>query len=168
VRYLISLFTALVAGLVLGTGASEPTPAQIASVDTHLAQVGRVGDIPREFVAVMGVNGATDGQIALAVLYTHERPNGSGNDYHRRLAVFLKSGTGLSGPLDIIVGGAIRRGVTLRAVTPESVVLDALNYAPQDPACCPSIPGVVTYRLLGGALVEAGSPNKHMQRAGEP
>ena len=165
-RYPTSLFIALVAGLALAANESAPTSAQLAVVDAHLKEIGVIGEIPSEYVKVKAVSKPGDGQIALAVLYTHERPNGSGNDYHRRLAVFLTVGSGLSAPIDIIAGGAARRSLTLREVTPDRVVLDAMNYAPQDAICCPSIPGVVTYRLSESALVEAGSPNKPLQRWG--
>ena len=167
-RHLTTLFIALVAGLALGANEPTPTSAQMGIVAAHLKEMGVLGDIPSEYVKVRAVSNPGEGQIALAVLYTHERPNGSGNDYHRRLAVFLRAGSGLSAPIDIIVGGAIRRGLTLREVTPDRVILDAMNYASQDPVCCPSIPGVVTYRLSEGALIEAGSPNNRMQRSGSP
>jgi len=162
VRYLTSLFITLIAGAALSGTAPEVTPAQLAIVDAHLRQIGVVGHIPPEYVQMNAVSMPGEGQIALAVLYTHESPTGSGNNYDRRLAVFLRSGDGLSAPIDIIAGGAFRRSLILREVTPDTVVLDALNYASGDGGCCPSIPGVVTYRLSQGALVEPGSPSKSM------
>lgn len=166
-RNLLPVFIALIATAALAAGTSDLTPLQFASVESYLRSVELKGQIPRQYVHVIAPSGAKQGQMALAVLYTHEDPNGlGGNAYEQKLAVFLRDGARLSAPIDVVVGGKFNRGMKLREATPEQVTFDSMNYGPNDAPCCPSTPGVVVYRLSEGAMVEAGSPNSALQRTG--
>ena len=94
-----------------------------------------------------------DGQAETIVLYTIEGQGGS-NLHIQYLAVFVRRNGKLSPLTHIDVGGKSTRGVELVSVENNSILLDALNYGPKDPSCCPSVKGKTSYVLSGGKLRE--------------
>lgn len=100
------------------------------------------------------VNG--DGSLDLTVLYTIEGQNGS-NNYIQYLAVFVRKKGKLVPVTHITVGGKLLRSVDLVSVTRGVIMMNTLNYAAQDPACCPSKKGKARYVLINGKLKKSYS-----------
>jgi hypothetical protein len=94
-----------------------------------------------------------DGQPETVVLYTIEGQGGS-NLHIQYLAVFTRRNGKLSPLAHADVGGKSTRGIELRSVDNNSILLDTLNYGPRDASCCPSVKGTTRYVLSGGRLRE--------------
>jgi hypothetical protein len=94
-----------------------------------------------------------DGTSDLAVLYTIEGQNGS-NNHVQYLAVFTRLNGKLVALTHTSVGGKSHRGVELKTISKGAILLNTLNYAPQDASCCPSKKGTTRYVLIKGKLRE--------------
>jgi hypothetical protein len=101
-----------------------------------------------------------DGQPETVVLYTIEGQGGS-NLHIQYLAVFVRRNGKLSPLTHVDVGGKSTRGVELVSVANNSILLDTLNYGPNDASCCPSVKGTTRYVLSGGRLREQGQRKTH-------
>ena len=102
-------------------------------------------------VVVADLNG--DGVPDTTVLYTIEGQNRS-NNYVQYLAVFLGSKAGLVPAAHTAVGGKNSRSVELKTVHGSTIHLATMDYAPNDPSCCPSVKGETAFVLTGGTLKE--------------
>lgn len=105
-----------------------------------------------------------DGQPETVVLYTIEGQGGS-NLHIQYLAVFTRRNGRLSPLTHADVGGKSTRGIELRSVENNSIMLDTLNYGPKDASCCPSVKGTTRYVLAGGRLREQ-RPRKSVRHIG--
>jgi hypothetical protein len=94
-----------------------------------------------------------DGTPETVVLYTIEGQRRS-NDYVQYMAVFAVNGDRLVPVARTEVGGKSRRGMDLRSIEHKVITFDMVSYAPEDPACCPSIRGTTSYVLHGSVLRE--------------
>jgi hypothetical protein len=147
----------LLAG-ILSAGAQEghTDPAIERWIVGH-AQKGKASEQRDSRRAVVGdLDG--DGRSDVAVLYTIEGV--STDDYSLRyLAVFRRGADGLEYGAHRLVGGKGIREVNRATIIDRIVVLEALEYRPQDSLCCPSRPARSRYRLQKNRLVEIRSPN---------
>ena len=95
-----------------------------------------------------------DGRADAAVLYTIEGAGG-GNNYAQFLAVFVRDEEGQLAPAaHASAGGKLYREAHLVSITDGAVLLNVVNYAEKDAACCPSKKGTTRYTLVDGKLVE--------------
>jgi hypothetical protein len=103
-----------------------------------------------------------DGVPETVVLYTIEGQHGS-NLHIQYLAVFVKRGGKLSALTHVDAGGKPSRGVELKSIEDNSILLDTLDYGPKDAACCPSVKGTTRYILSGKVLREQkrGTAQRH-------
>lgn len=111
------------------------------------------GEEYREARKVVSGDLTHDGDPETVVLYTIEGQGGS-NLYIQYLAIFVRRKGKLSALTHTAVGGKSTRGIELKAVENNSIVLDTLNYGPKDASCCPSVKGTTTYVLSAGTLRE--------------
>lgn len=95
----------------------------------------------------------SDGTSDFAVLYTIEGQKGS-NNYIQYLAVFIRVKGQLLPVTYTSVGGKSRRGVELESINNNTILLKTINYAPNDPACCPSKESTTRYVLANWKLKE--------------
>lgn len=94
-----------------------------------------------------------DGVSDLALLYTLEGQNGTSN-YVQHLAVFLRLKGRLVPVADAIVGGKTYRSAQIASIKNNVIFLRILNFAENDPSCCPSLKGATRYELEGNKLKE--------------
>ncbi len=123
---------------------------------TQHAQRVKSAELPAARQQVTGdIDG--DGRDDVAVLYTLQakaKPHAE----RRYLAVFKGGATKQGGahPVTYIthlaVGGPGLREVNRVTILKRAIVLEVLNHAPGDAACCPSRPGVRRYRMIEGKL----------------
>jgi hypothetical protein len=102
-----------------------------------------------------------DGMADTAILYTIEGQNGS-NNYIQYLAVFLGTKKGLVYAANQAVGGKNYREAELVSITNGLINLNTVDYAPQDPSCCPTIKGTTTFTLTRGRLKERTKPKRRV------
>jgi hypothetical protein len=89
----------------------------------------------------------------LAVLYTIEGQDGT-NTHVQYLAVFIRMKGRLLPATYTAVGGKSRRSVELKSIKNNVILLNTLNYTPDDAACCPSKKGSARYVLANKKLKE--------------
>jgi hypothetical protein len=94
-----------------------------------------------------------DGIPDVAVLYTIEGQRGT-NHSVQYLAVFVRSNGKLVVLARAEVGGKGGRSVELKSIDDNTLHFETLDYAPKDPACCPSEKGETSYVLAGTVLKE--------------
>jgi hypothetical protein len=111
------------------------------------------GEEYREARKVVAGDLTHDGDPETVVLYTIEGQGGS-NLYVQYLAIFVRRKGKLSALTHADVGGKSTRGVELKAVGNNSILLVTLNYGPKDASCCPSVKGTTSYVLSAGSLLE--------------
>gem|GEM_PF-727318 len=129
--------------------------ADMAVIDSFIARQAKRerGEEYREARKVVAGDLTHDGDPETVVLYTIEGQRGS-NLYVQYLAIFVRRKGKLSALTHADVGGKSMRGVELKAVENNSIVLDTLNYGPKDASCCPSVKGTTSYVLSAGTLRE--------------
>lgn len=117
--------------------------------------------------AVIGdLNG--DGREDVAVLYTIEAARSQADDYALRyLAAFRRGAGGLEYEAHLLVGGKGIREVNRVTVLNGVIVLEALEYQPNDKMCCPSKPARWRYQLRAGKLVEVKNAAARKKAAAE-
>jgi hypothetical protein len=96
-----------------------------------------------------------DGREDIAVLYEIESFC-CGNNDQVYLAVFLKKGSEFELTAWKEVGGQGNRIVHFDTIEDGKILLDAEEYLPGDPMCCPSAKGRTAYTLKDGKLIEGG------------
>lgn len=94
-----------------------------------------------------------DGTSDVVALYTIEGQNGT-NNHVQYLAAFLRTKGQLVATAHASVGGKNYRDVELESIKDGTIQLTTLNYARNDPACCPSKKGSTKYVLANGKLRE--------------
>ncbi len=137
-----------------------------AVIDAYIAAQARRerGEEYREARKVVVGDLTHDGVPETVVLYTIEGQRGS-NLSIQYLAVFVRQEGKLTALTHAHVGGRGKsaRGVELKSVEDNSILLDTLDYGPKDAACCPSVKGTTRYILSGKVLREqkSGTSQRH-------
>lgn len=90
------------------------------------------------------------------VLYTIEGQNGT-NNHIQYLAVFTRANGQLVHLTHTSVGSKSSGGAELDSVSNGLVNLTTMNYAKNDPECCPTLKGKAWYKLALGRLVPVKS-----------
>jgi len=128
-----------------------------AVIDAYIAAQARRerGEEYKEVRKVVSGDLTHDGVPETVVLYTIEGQRGT-NLSIQYLAVFVRQDGKLTALTHADVGGRGKaaRGIELKAVEDNSILLDTLNYGPKDAACCPSVKGKTRYILSGKVLQE--------------
>ena len=153
--------------------ARDLTPPESRTVEAYLQGVERVGSVPRQYAKAIAVDSSMKRRIGIALLFTHEDPDGvGGNTYIQKLVVFAPLAEG-GAPLSmLVVGGKLNRTVTLQSAMEDRVLVDTMSYGKTDPACCPTVPSKTTFQFANGKLVEVDAksttPNYRIERTREP
>jgi len=92
-----------------------------------------------------------DGTPETVVLYTIEGQNGT-NNHIQYLAVFKRVNGQLLHVTHVAAGSKLDRDVELDSVTNGMINLTTMRFAKNDPACCPTVKGKASYRLVKGTL----------------
>ena len=92
-----------------------------------------------------------DGAPETVVLYTIEAQNGT-NNHIQYLAVFRRVNGQFVPVTHVDVGSKSYRDVELDSITSGLINLTTMRFAKNDPACCPTLKGKVSYRLVEGTL----------------
>ncbi len=148
------LVGALVGGLAGGASA-QPAMWQgyaNAAIAAHARRAG--GQAPRESRKTCegDVNG--DGKTDAAVLYTIEGVGGAdGWTQHLLVLVAAPQGVGATNPKEI--GAAGKRRVESCTLTKGAIEATTKEWAPADPACCPSKAGTLRLGFDKGKVVDA-------------
>jgi len=128
-----------------------------AVIDAYIAAQARRerGEEYKEVRKVVSGDLTHDGVPETVVLYTIEGQRGT-NLSIQYLAVFVRQDGKLTALTHADVGGRGKaaRGIELKAIEDNSILLDTLNYGPKDAACCPSVKGKTRYILSGKVLQE--------------
>ena len=167
-RDLVNGFSAAVVMLLLCSPitVSAHQDQDTAVIDAYIAaQAHRErGEEYKEARKVIAGDLTRDGLPETVVLYTIEGQKGT-NLSIQYLAVFVRHEGKLTALTHADVGGRGKsaRGVELKSVEDNSILLDTLNYGPKDAACCPSVKGTTRYILSGKVLREQkpGTLQKH-------
>ena len=137
-----------------------------AVIDAYIAAQARRerGEEYKEARKVVVGDLTHDGVPETVVLYTIEGQHGT-NLSVQYLAVFERHDGKLTALTHADVGGRAKsaRGVELKSVEDNAILLDTLDYGPKDAACCPSVKGKTRYILSGKLLREQkpGTTQKH-------
>ena len=99
------------------------------------------------------MRGDLDGDVNedTVVLYTLEGHRGT-NQYVQYLAVFIKRGGRLLYVTHQAVGGKNRRAIDSLLIRDGKINLQTQEYLPNDPSCCPSKKGRMSFILRRGRL----------------
>ena len=133
------------------------TPKEIRAVDAFIttqARARRSKETPDRCVEDPDARRYLVGDVAhdrvpdIVVRYTLEQ----GNNWTLFLAVFTRPS--MRPVASARVGGKGYRTVDLGEISHGVIELHTQSYAPNDPMCCPSVPGQSTYGLVQGRLEE--------------
>ncbi len=152
----ISCLVGLILAMAGAAGAADAGPTcrtQSKRVEATIAAVARHLKAQeycqfRQYYTLDDVDG--DGKNDFIVLFSVEGMGGGGNDHADFMAVFL-SGQSWR-PITVKTGGRGERDPISAEVRDHRIILATRVYRPEDPLCCPSGNGTVTYEVHGTTL----------------
>lgn len=131
-----------------------------AAIAAHARRVG--GQAPKESRKTCDGDVNGDGKTDAVVVYRIEgaaggasEGPGGGNDWTQYVLVMVAApqGVGATNPKE--VGAAGKRSVESCTVSPGTIAATTKEWAPGDPACCPSKAGTLTLGFDKGKVVDA-------------
>jgi hypothetical protein len=149
------LLLAVMLGAAAGPMGAQRSGGDTAVIDKFLESKGGEGNgvLAEGIRTVLKGDLNHDGVADAAVLYTLEGAGG-GNNYTQYLAVFLRVDGRLVPVANKAVGGKLYRSIAIKAIKDNVILCDTLDYAKNDPACCPTIKGKTQYVLEDKKLKE--------------